>query len=145
MEHVYILLIDDLLNLDRREIHAAERDAALRSVRITKLLDKVNQDVRAAPFTRMNTAKKVDARTARNTALADLDRMAFPPFPGFIRQFDQTCKSRVRTRRSDRQRILDVWNVEIVIRCGNVSDRFAGGERLPDEGWVAVLSRPVGF
>ena len=91
-EDVNVFLVDDFLDRSRCKLLDADGDAGVRPVSIGQLLDKVNQDIRAAPLARMHAAKKVNARAAMAAPLCDLDGMAFAVFPCLVWKVDEADK-----------------------------------------------------
>ena len=96
-ENVNILLVDDLLNLCRGKCDAAQSNAALRPKGLAKLFDRIDENIAAASFSRMDAAQEVDARTAALSAIRDLDGVALSSFPGFVGELNKLCEARVGT------------------------------------------------
>src|SRR5262249_40444500 len=94
--------VHDRQDVGGREGPATEGQAGAALVGLFELFDKVDEDVGAAPFSRVHPAEKVDSRTGGTAAVADLNRVAGSTFPGGIRQCEELGESGERRGSRDR-------------------------------------------
>jgi len=87
--------IDDGLDIFGAERLSAEGEARIVEKSLFELFDKVDENIAASPFTRMDAAQKIDAWAAAAAAIGELDGVTLATFPSEVVEGDELCEGGV--------------------------------------------------
>jgi len=104
--------IDDGMDIFGAEGLSAEGEARIVEKSLFELFDKVDENIAASPFTRMDAAQKIDA-WAPAAAIGELDGVTLATFPSEVGEGDELCEGGVGSGSCGGEGGLDLNDIQI--------------------------------